>query len=70
MSNAKLLVDDYEKYMGQYVTTSSFDSTVVVTWSSSAKEAYQQAIAKHVPDPVLIYIPTNEDVVCRRYVTR
>ena len=59
MSHAQALVDDYERYIGQYVTTSDFDSTTVITASESAKEAYQRALNLGVSDPVLIWIPPS-----------
>jgi hypothetical protein len=51
------LVQDAEKYGGQYVTTRDFLSREVVTHDRSAVTAYEEAKKQGVTDPVLIYVP-------------
>ncbi len=52
-----ILIANADQYIGQYVTTSDFGETEVITSSESAVEAYDSAVNKGITDPVLIYIP-------------
>jgi len=52
-----VLANNAEQYIGQYVTTADFDHFDVITHSPDAVIAYNEAVKKGHPDPVLVYIP-------------
>ena len=52
-----VLAANAEQYIGQYVTTADFDDLQVITASPNAVIAYNEAVKKGHPDPVLVYIP-------------
>lgn len=57
-----ILVNEAEKYGGQYVATKSFlDKDVVVSGSDMAK-VHKDAIAAGIADPVVFYVP-KDDIV-------
>ncbi len=60
-----VLVANSEKYSGQYVTTENWDSSEVICSSKSAYDAYTCAVEKGFNDPVVIYVPTEEDFQSR-----
>ena len=55
------LIEDGEKYEGNYVTTCSPESKRVVSFSKSPKDAYNRAKKAGCPEPVLIYVPTKDE---------
>jgi len=60
--NSPCLVANAEAYEGQYVTTEDFDSNEVVTYSASPAEAYNQAIELGYESPVIIYVPSKNEI--------
>jgi len=60
--NSVYLVADAEAYEGEYITTRDFDSNEVVTHSPSPSDAYAQAVALGYESPVLIYVPSKDEI--------
>lgn len=55
------LIEDGEKYEGNYVTTCSPKSKRVVSFSKSPEDAYNKAKKSGCLEPVLIYVPTKDE---------
>ncbi|MBN4073572.1 hypothetical protein JYT23_01915 [Mariprofundus ferrooxydans] len=60
--NSPYLVANAAAYEGQYVTTEDFCSNKVVTHSASPSEAYNQAIELGYESPVIIYVPSKNEI--------
>ena len=56
-----LLVDEQDEYKGRYVTTCSPTSHKVVSSSASPSEAIEKAKASGCDEPILIYIPKENE---------
>lgn len=56
-----ILIADASRYAGQYVTTEDFGKTTVISSSKSAVQAYKEAITKGFLDPVIIYVPAENE---------
>jgi hypothetical protein len=56
-----VLLMDAKTLFGVYVVTDGIDSKFVVACSDNPESAYNQAIAKGVSDPVLVYVPTESE---------
>ena len=48
-------------YKGLHVTTRDYDSKEVVSSSKDPLEAYQKALDAGIEDPVLVYMPRDEE---------
>ena len=57
-----VLVNDADKYGGQYVATKSFTDKDVVTSGPDLIEVYNEAKKKGADDPVVFFVP-EKDVV-------
>ena len=55
-----ILVEDGEKYCGEYVVTSSFRGKKVITHGEDPVKVYNTAKIKGIKEPVLIYIPQKD----------
>ncbi len=60
--NSPCMVADAEAYEGQYVTTENFGSNKVVTHAVSPSEAYNQAVELGYESPVIIYVPSKNEI--------
>ncbi|MGZ8924494.1 MAG: hypothetical protein ACXW2E_01290 [Nitrososphaeraceae archaeon] len=57
------LIDNASEYANQYVTVEDFGHTTVLTASTSAIDAYNQAIELGFSSPVLLYIPEYDCII-------
>jgi len=55
----QVLVNDSEKYGGQYVATRSFDDRDVISYGSDPAAVVDDAVKKGVEHPVVVYIPAR-----------
>lgn len=62
-----VMVAEAFRYEGQYVTKATFNTTEVLTSSTSAVNAYREAQAQGYIDPVLLYVPKDEEDDCYAY---
>jgi hypothetical protein len=53
----RVLLNDSEKYGGQYVATRSFEDKKVVSHGSEASQVFNEARRKGVKEPVVFYVP-------------
>ncbi len=57
MKKEHFLINNSEKYLGQYVTTKSFTSKDVITHGKDPVKVYNDAIKLGIKDPVILFIP-------------
>ncbi len=57
-----VLINDAEKYGGQYVATRTFQDKTVLASGSDPAKVYNYAKRKGADDPVVFYVP-KKDVV-------
>lgn len=53
-----ILVKD-EKYNGRYVALKDFNDSTVISDGKDPKEAFESAVKKGVPEPVILYMPNK-----------
>ncbi len=57
-----MLINDSEKYGGQYVAIKTFQDRNVLTSGSDPVEVYNDAKSKGADDPVVFYVPKKDMV--------
>lgn len=57
-----VLVADGENYRGQYVATSDWGSNEVLCACEEPLDAYNEALALGCEQPVITYIPIDDDL--------
>lgn len=53
-----IIVKD-EKYNGRYVALKDFNDSTVISYGKDPKEAFENAVKKGVPEPVILYMPNK-----------
>ncbi|MEW6184767.1 MAG: DUF5678 domain-containing protein [Thermodesulfobacteriota bacterium] len=53
----RVLLNDGEKYGGQYVATRSFEDKKVISHGSEPSQVFNEARKKGVKEPVVFYVP-------------
>lgn len=61
--NENALINNSEKYGGQYVTTESFQSKDVITHGTDPVKVYTEAKERGIPDPVIFFV-LEENITC------
>jgi hypothetical protein len=56
-----VLLMDTNGLSGMYVVTNGLNSQKVVASAKTPEEAYNQAVARGVSDPVIVYVPTESE---------
>ena len=54
-----VLVNNSEKYGGQYVATRSFDDRDVISCGADPADVIDEAIRKGAAHPVIVYVPVH-----------
>ena len=56
------LVQDGEKYGGQYVATRSFQDKEVISFGTDPLKVFEEAKRRGIEDPVIFYVPRKDMV--------
>lgn len=55
----QVMVNDSEKYGGQYVATRSFDDRDVISFGPDPASVIEEAVRKGAPEPVIVFVPVR-----------
>jgi hypothetical protein len=55
-----VLVNNAEKYAGNYVATTSFQDKDPICFGSNSSDVYREAVSMGVKDPVVFYVPEKD----------